>query len=98
MIGVYIAIFQDNRLLLTQREDFEVWGLPGGIVEPGETLAQAAMREAKKETGLDIEPALVRIYSGRSGDAPGWETSGYRRRGRDGTHLCPVFGRAGIAG
>jgi len=59
MIGVNIAIIQDNSLLLTQREDFEVWYLPGGVVEPGETLAQAAMRKAKEETRLDAEPALV---------------------------------------
>jgi hypothetical protein len=29
MIGVNIAIIQDQRVLLTQREDFEVWCLPG---------------------------------------------------------------------
>lgn len=64
MIGVNIAIFQDNRLLLTQRDDFEVWCLPGGVVEPGETLAQAAAREAKEETGLDVRlTRLVGVYS-----------------------------------
>ncbi len=41
MIGVNIAILQDNQLLLNRREDFEVWCLPGGHVEPGETLAQS---------------------------------------------------------
>jgi ADP-ribose pyrophosphatase YjhB (NUDIX family) len=58
IIGVNIAIFQDNRLLLTQREDFEVWRLLGGVIEPGETLAAAAMRDAKEEIGLDVEPAV----------------------------------------
>ena len=40
--------------MLTQREDFEVWRLSGGVAEPGEILAQAAVREAKEETGLDV--------------------------------------------
>jgi 8-oxo-dGTP diphosphatase len=35
------------------------WGLPGGMVEEDETVEQAAVREAKEETGLDIQ--LVRM-------------------------------------
>ena len=54
MIGVNIGIIQDNKLLLTQREDFEVRCLSGGEVEPGETLARAAVREAREETGPEV--------------------------------------------
>jgi 8-oxo-dGTP pyrophosphatase MutT (NUDIX family) len=62
-LGACVAIFQAGRLLLTQREDFEVWCLPGGHVEPGESLAQAAVREAREETGLEVElTRLVGMY------------------------------------
>lgn len=54
-IGVTTAIFDDQgRILLTQREDFEVWCMPGGSVDEGESLAQAAIREAFEETGLRV--------------------------------------------
>ena len=69
-LGVNIAIVQDGKILLTQREDFEVWVLPGGGVEAGETLAQAAVREASEETGLQVElTRLVGFYS-RPGPMP----------------------------
>jgi ADP-ribose pyrophosphatase YjhB (NUDIX family) len=63
-LGVNVAVIEDGRVLLTQREDFEVWCLPGGQVESGESLAQAAVREVREETGLHIELLrLVGIYS-----------------------------------
>jgi len=63
-VAVIVAIIDDGKVLLTKREDFEVWCLPGGGVEEGETLAEGAIREAKEETGLDIElTRLVGVYS-----------------------------------
>ncbi|MBI1295992.1 NUDIX domain-containing protein [bacterium] len=63
-LGVNVAIIQDNRILLTQREDFEVWCLPGGAVDPGETLAEAARREVREEIGIEVElERLVGVYS-----------------------------------
>lgn len=68
LLGATIAIFQAGRILLTKREDFEVWCLPGGAVEDGESLAQAAIREAREETGLEVElTRLVGIYSRPTG-------------------------------
>ena len=63
-VSVNVAVLQEGRILLTQREDFETWVLPSGRVEEGESLAQAAIREAKEETGIDVElTRLVGIYS-----------------------------------
>ncbi len=53
-----------GRVLLQRRTDLGWWNLPGGVMEPGETLAQAAVREIREETGLDIEPfRVVGVYS-----------------------------------
>ena len=63
-LGVHIAIIRDGRVVLTKREDFEVWCLPGGGVDSGESVAQAAIREAREETGLEVRlTRLVGIYS-----------------------------------
>ncbi|RMG71994.1 MAG: NUDIX domain-containing protein [Chloroflexi bacterium] len=64
MFGANIAIIKDGKILLTKREDFEVWCLPGGMSEPGESQAQTAIREAKEETGYDVRLThLVGIYA-----------------------------------
>jgi 8-oxo-dGTP diphosphatase len=63
-LGVVVVVSDGDRILLTRREDFEVWCLPGGGVDPGESLGQAAIREAREETGLEVELThLVGIYS-----------------------------------
>ncbi len=71
-LGVEIAIIRSGQILLTQREDFEVWCLPGGNVDAGESAGQAAVREAREETGLDVQlERLVGIYS-----MPRWRGGG----------------------
>lgn len=67
-ITVNVAVILENKILLTKRDDFEVWCLPSGGVEDGESVAQAAIRETKEETGIEVElKSLVGIYS-RLGD------------------------------
>jgi ADP-ribose pyrophosphatase YjhB (NUDIX family) len=64
-LAVNVAVMdRDDRVLLTRREDFEVWCLPGGAVDHGESLAQAAVREVAEETGLAVQlTRLIGVYS-----------------------------------
>ncbi|MFH0993505.1 MAG: NUDIX domain-containing protein [bacterium] len=43
-----------GEILLQQRSDNQLWGLPGGLMELGESIAQTAIREVKEETNLDV--------------------------------------------
>lgn len=57
---------EEGRVLLLRRSDGKnLWGFPGGAIEPGERAADAVVREVREETGLDVEPvALIGVYSG----------------------------------
>jgi len=53
--AVVVVLFHQGKVLgVTRKEDTTDWGLPGGKLEIGETPTQAAIREVKEETGLDI--------------------------------------------
>jgi ADP-ribose pyrophosphatase YjhB (NUDIX family) len=64
-LAVNVAVLDaEGRVLLTRREDFEVWCLPGGAVDDCESLGAAAVREVREETGLEVRlTRLVGIYS-----------------------------------
>lgn len=64
-IGVFgIIRDRENRILLCLRNDYDLWNLPGGGLEKGETPWQGVIREVKEETGLDVEIIqLAGIYS-----------------------------------
>ncbi|WP_036625244.1 NUDIX hydrolase [Pantoea sp. AS-PWVM4] len=53
-----------QRILLQLRLDGS-WGLPGGLLEPGESLEETAVREVKEETNLDVlQLTLLGVFSG----------------------------------
>jgi len=53
-----------EEILLMQRSDNGMWGLPGGHVEPGESVSHAVCREVLEETGWRIEVGrLIGVYS-----------------------------------
>ena len=60
-------VVKDDKILLQKRSDNNKWGLSGGIMEMDETCQEAAIREVKEETGLDIKlDYLVGIYHNKN--------------------------------
>jgi ADP-ribose pyrophosphatase YjhB (NUDIX family) len=64
-VGADAAIFnQDGEILLMERVDGSGWCLPCGWVEPDEKAAEAAVREVREETGLEVEVTqLVGVFT-----------------------------------
>jgi len=79
LLTVDAVIAKDGRFVLIRRknEPFKgLWALPGGFVEVGETVEDAVRREAREETGLDIELiALLGVYSDPKRDPRGHTVS-----------------------
>jgi 8-oxo-dGTP pyrophosphatase MutT (NUDIX family) len=65
VLSVNVAVADnDGRLLLIRRSDNQNWALPGGAMEYGETIEQAAVRETSEEAGIDCEiTGIVGIYT-----------------------------------
>ena len=65
-LAVSAAIFRDGKVLIVRRARkpaLNLYSLPGGVVEIGEQLAEAVVREVREETSLDIEPVALAGHS-----------------------------------
>ncbi|MEM2922375.1 MAG: NUDIX hydrolase, partial [Candidatus Bathyarchaeia archaeon] len=73
--GVAAAIVSNEAILLVKRghePSKGVWGLPGGVVELGETIEEAVCREVKEETGIEIKPVkLLKVLDSITKDESG---------------------------
>lgn len=74
-VGVGVVIWRGGEVLLARRgrpPRQGEWSIPGGAQQIGETVAQAAAREALEETGLAVRPAeLVSVEDAVTRDAGG---------------------------
>lgn len=70
-----VILYEDDFIVLIKRKYDpykDSWALPGGFVELGETVESAVVREAKEETGLEVEIInLVGVYSDPERDPRG---------------------------
>jgi 8-oxo-dGTP pyrophosphatase MutT (NUDIX family) len=65
MPGACVLLIHNSTLLLQRRTDNGMWGLPGGSLEPGESMEEVARRELFEETGLKAKSLeLMNIFSG----------------------------------
>ncbi|MFJ7416662.1 NUDIX domain-containing protein [Streptomyces sp. NPDC098077] len=56
----------EGSLLLLERLDIAGWGLPGGLMEPGESFEETGRREAFEEIGVELGPLeLLGVFSGK---------------------------------
>jgi len=66
LVGVGAIIIEGPRVVLVKRAHPPLqaqWSIPGGVLEIGELLREAAVREAREETGLTVEPGdLLGVY------------------------------------
>ena len=67
LVGVGAIIIEDARVVLVKRGHPPLqaeWSIPGGVLEVGELVREAAIREAREETGLTVEPSeLLGVYN-----------------------------------
>jgi 8-oxo-dGTP diphosphatase len=66
LVGIGAVIIEDSRVVLVKRAHPPLqaqWAIPGGVLEVGELIREAAVREAREETGLIVEPGdLLGVY------------------------------------
>jgi ADP-ribose pyrophosphatase YjhB (NUDIX family) len=91
-LGVGCAVIDDaGRVLLSHRADFNLWNLPGGRLDSGEVMAEAAAREVREETGViaHVDRAVGLYFSAGRGRMTvvyaGWPLGGELLRRTDET-------------
>src|ERR1700728_668747 len=66
LVGVGAIVIENSRVVLVKRAHPPLqnqWSIPGGVLEVGELVREAAVREAREETGLIVEPGdLLGVY------------------------------------
>jgi len=66
LVGIGAIIIENARVVLVKRAHPPLqaeWSIPGGVLEVGELVREAAIREAREETGLTVEPGeLLGVY------------------------------------
>ncbi|MEN2767779.1 NUDIX hydrolase [Ornithinibacillus xuwenensis] len=66
LVGVAVAVINENAEILLQKRHDGVWGVPGGFLELGESTEEAGRREVFEETGLEVGKLdLVGVFSGK---------------------------------
>jgi 8-oxo-dGTP diphosphatase len=66
LVGIGAIIIENARVVLVKRAHPPLqaeWSIPGGVLEVGELMREAAIREAREETGLTVDPGeLLGVY------------------------------------
>lgn len=75
-VDLVIELPDERVVLIKRRHPPDGWALPGGFVDMGETVEQAAVREAREETGLDVSlHGILGVYSDPDRDPRGHTAS-----------------------
>ncbi|MFZ7944123.1 NUDIX hydrolase [Neobacillus sp. 19] len=66
LAGAMVGVIDAHGRILLQKRPEGIWGLPGGLLELGESAEEAARREVFEETGVEIgQLQLVNVFSGK---------------------------------
>jgi ADP-ribose pyrophosphatase YjhB (NUDIX family) len=66
LVGAVVGVIDEQGKILLQKRPEGIWGLPGGLLELGESAEDAGRREVFEETGVEIgQLQLVNVFSGK---------------------------------